>query len=373
VNHNETFFSIAVPVPVKFRSDPGYKIEEWGVEHPPIVEVLRDKQPLENPNDFSQDDVLYSFHWPEKVVSPPNRWLERASELYELQMLLEFTDGDRITILECNKEGEVVLDKELERSAALEFFEIQARIEGGVKHSPLYLADAIRNSIKTYRDSFKHSVPTFLLADLLYTTLTEEELRATLHLYTAKVQEKARAERDRLWKERDEEIRKTPQGALTAKKNEAFHSFVTNLDAAKAKGPAAVAQFHADHMNLMASTIEGPFDISKMRRFVRDLWKHHPDVREHFTQIKLETDERTALFLKELKIAQKNQRDSDLKAQKRDAKRKAILQRSIDDLKAEKAKAQPIVQPLNLFDFNTPAININDLISDEAKSLKGDK
>jgi hypothetical protein len=119
-----------------------------------------------------------------------------------------------------------------------------------------------------------------------------------------------------------------------------------------------------------------------MRRFVRDLWKHHPDVREHFTQIKLETDERTALFLKELKIAQKNQRDSDLKAQKREAARKAqtvkvyadaLKERLRQDSEAEKAKAQPVVQPLNLFDFSAPAVNVNDLLSDEAKSLKGDK
>jgi hypothetical protein len=140
--------------------------------------------------------------------------------------------------------------------------------------------------------------------------------------------------------------------ALKQRKTLAIESFGVNKAAAADKGPESLAQFFVDYIELMNSTVNGLKDIEYV---AKEAFKNF-EIKNHLLSVTLASDLRTHLFRKNVKRLIKNKKDADRKATNREQK-----------------KAQTIVQPLNLFDFSAPAVNVNNLISAEAKSLKGDK
>lgn len=370
---NYNFFSVVAPLPRKHWGVEAEAVEAWGCTHQPYVKVLSDKKPLENPKDFSLDEIVYEMTWALPVF-PPNRWLEQASELYGLQMLLEFTDGERITILECNSKGEVVLDKELERSAAREFFDINRRLLGFEETYSGSSADRIKEDIEQFRSLTAGN--SFRLADLLADLLTEEELSLTAHKYTLKKD----AEKQAKW----EETKKTdPYWVLRAKKDKSRATLDARLKEARDKGELqAAAGIAATHHDLMWESVvgDGAFGhfgglTKDFKGLATDLYNIYPDLRPFFPNVMLLGHaNREVEFRRAYKKVVKNAKDRERKA----AKREATLKANEEALaKLNKPQyLQPVeTQKINLFGHtdNGGSFNLSNLISAEAESLKGDK
>lgn len=352
------FFTAAAPLPIKWTDDFEQKIEAWGCEFQPHVTVIHEMRPLQHPKDFSLDEIVYELNWtmPSSTTTPPNRWMETASQLYGVQMLLEFINGDRITILECNSKGEVVLDKELERSAADEFYNLQYRVHGFNRiYRPVTEKDlkAYINDLRLY-DGYTIDN----LATVLIDALTEEELRLTLHKYANDVRKKQEAERQAKW---EETKRNDPYWSHHYKKQSALVNYQVNRKAAGDKGVEALAEFEVRHQDLVCSTGSDKGLTTDYAQMAKNLY-YNINIREFLDCITLEGDAlRTVEFRKALARVKKNWKDRERKAAKREAEREA-------------AKAPTETPKINLLgNVNNGNFSLNNLLSAEAESLKGDK
>lgn len=363
---NYNFFSVACPLPRKHWGIAEEAVEAWGCCSQPYVKVLHDKKPVEQPKDFSLDEAVYELNW-SLAVFPPNRWLEQASELYGLQMLLEFTDGNRILILETNTKGEVVLDKELDKASALEYFQIQRRIYGYEEAYKGQTQDSLKDHLTHFRSLADGS--SAKVAALLIDVLTEDELRLTLHRYAEDVRTKHMTKRNAEW---EEAKKRDPFWILDTKKQKANSTYQQELKALREAGDLhAVAQFQANHADLMLETTKGL--TTEYKILARGLC-NLPDIEPFLHRVTLQGDGlRTVEFRKVLAKVRKNRKDRVRRAEKREAERKARME-TLNKL-GKSPYLQPVeAQKINLLgEVSTDNFNLNSLISDEAKSLKGDK